>query len=364
MTSRGDIASVAAILAGSEVRTVIELSFSGALTDVDELARQLVGDRPEPGGLPVEGAAVRPGGVRPCRSPPRPAGGRPPLAFFVPGRIEVLGKHTDYAGGRTMVAAVERGFCRRRLPRDDRQIVVIDAASGETIVFLRRPDLKPPAGSWSNYPMTVARRMAQELPGRYRGADIALLSDLPPAAGMSSSSALMIGVFLVLAEVNQLAARDEYWHNIGSNDSIWPATWARSRTGRVSARWQGDRGVGTFGGSEDHTAILCAEPNHISQYAYCPVEFEKMMPLPPGYVFAVGAQRRRGGKDRRGARKVQRRRTVWPRRLAELWRRRDRPRRSAPGGCAGQLAGRRRAVGRDAGSAGAAGINVHCSSRK
>ena len=47
--------------------------------------------------------------------------------------------------------------------------------------------------------------------------------------------------------------------------------------------------MGTFGGSEDHTAILCAVPDHISQYAYCPVEFEKMIPLPPGYVFAVGA---------------------------------------------------------------------------
>ncbi|MGW8256989.1 MAG: galactokinase family protein, partial [Thermoguttaceae bacterium] len=33
-----------------------------------------------------------------------------PLAFFVPGRIEFLGKHTDYAGGHTMVTAAERGF--------------------------------------------------------------------------------------------------------------------------------------------------------------------------------------------------------------------------------------------------------------
>ncbi|HCV22962.1 MAG TPA: hypothetical protein DGN59_05840, partial [Candidatus Latescibacteria bacterium] len=33
------------------------------------------------------------------------------LAFFVPGRIEVLGKHTDYCGGHSLVTAVECGFC-------------------------------------------------------------------------------------------------------------------------------------------------------------------------------------------------------------------------------------------------------------
>jgi galactokinase len=52
---------------------------------------------------------------------------------------------------------------------------------------------------------------------------------------------------------------------------------------------EGDCGVGTFGGSEDHTAILCAESNCVSQYAYAPIEFEKIIPLPPGYVFLIGA---------------------------------------------------------------------------
>ena len=33
------------------------------------------------------------------------------VAYYVPGRIEVFGKHTDYAGGRSVVAAAERGFC-------------------------------------------------------------------------------------------------------------------------------------------------------------------------------------------------------------------------------------------------------------
>ena len=40
-------------------------------------------------------------------------------AFFVPGRIELLGKHTDYAGGSSIVAAADRGFCVVASRRDD-----------------------------------------------------------------------------------------------------------------------------------------------------------------------------------------------------------------------------------------------------
>jgi len=266
---------------------MIELSFPGDLTDSDELATQLFTT-----GLSREACQSKAGLLVRAVSALSVTGeahsGRPPLAFFVPGRIEVLGKHTDYAGGRTMAVAVERGFCMAALPRDDRQIIVIDAASGETIVFAADPDLKPQTGTWSNYPMTVARRVARNFPGAVRGADIALVSDLPPAVGMSSSSALIVGVFLVLAEVNRLAARDEYWHNIGGKTDL-AGYLGTIENGQSFGTLDGDRGVGTFGGSEDHTAILCAEPNHISQFAFCPVEFEKMIPIPPGYLFAVAA---------------------------------------------------------------------------
>src|SRR4026208_1975112 len=40
-------------------------------------------------------------------------------ALWVPGRIEILGKHTDYAGGRSLVCALERGFCVQVAPRRD-----------------------------------------------------------------------------------------------------------------------------------------------------------------------------------------------------------------------------------------------------
>jgi galactokinase len=208
-------------------------------------------------------------------------------AYFVPGRIEVLGKHTDYAGGRSLLAAAERGFCLVAWPRQDDHIRVLDAACGETIDFPFNPDLSPPVGHWSNYPMTVARRLARNFPGPFLGVDIAFASDLPPAAGMSSSSALMIGIFLALAEVNQLAAREPYRQNIASFDDL-AGYLGTIENGQTFGSLEGDCGVGTFGGSEDQTAILSSRPGQLRQYAYAPVRLERVIPLPPDYTFAVG----------------------------------------------------------------------------
>ncbi|MBK6844058.1 MAG: hypothetical protein IPG88_17445 [Gemmatimonadetes bacterium] len=51
-------------------------------------------------------------------------------SVWVPGRIEVLGKHTDYAGGRSLLCTVERGFAVRVAQRDDARIRAVDVATG------------------------------------------------------------------------------------------------------------------------------------------------------------------------------------------------------------------------------------------
>jgi len=210
-----------------------------------------------------------------------------PFGVFVPGRIELLGKHTDYAGGQSMTVATEQGFFVVAQPRNDAWISVLDVSSGENIRFEMLPDVTPPLGCWSNYPMTVGRRLARNFPGIRRGADIAFASDLPRAAGMSSSSALMVAVFLVLAEVNQLACRAEYRRNIRGKGDL--AAYAGTiENGRGFASLEGDSGVGTLGGSEDQTAILCSEADRISLYSYCPVTLERRLPMSPDGVFVVG----------------------------------------------------------------------------
>lgn len=214
-------------------------------------------------------------------------GDGPQRMFWVPGRIEVLGKHTDYCGGRSLLAAASRGLMFGVSPRVDTTVRVKDAVSLEVIESQLHPDTQPHVGHWSNYPETVFRRIARNFPGQLKGADIVFASDLPHAAGMSSSSALMVGFFLVMDAVNGLAKRVEFGSNIQSPEDL-AGYLGTLENGQTFGSLVGDKGVGTFGGSEDHTAIMNCVVGRLSQYAYCPVQFERVMDVPDAYTFAIG----------------------------------------------------------------------------
>lgn len=213
------------------------------------------------------------------------------LAFWVPGRIEVLGKHTDYGGGRSLLCAVERGICivaRKRDPALGSRIRIRDVSWQDTAEFALASDTAPSAGHWSNYPITVARRVALDFAGELRGADIVFTSDLPHAAGVSSSSALVVATFLVLSAINDLPLRPEYLRYIRSCEDLGGYLGA-VENGLAFKGFRGAAGVGTFGGSEDQAAILCARPSSLVQYSFCPVTFERAVPLPSGYGFVIAA---------------------------------------------------------------------------
>jgi len=209
-------------------------------------------------------------------------------AFFVPGRIEVLGKHTDYAGGRSIIAAAENGFCIVAAKRQDNIIRILDVGGGEKVEFSITDQLQPHSEHWSNYPMTVARRLARNFPGTLCGAEIAFAGDLPPAAGMASSSAMIVGFFLVFSALNKLPSRQEYRSNISTQTDL-AGYLATVENGQTFGTLAGDKGVGTFGGSEDHIAILCCRAGTLSRYSYCPVQFEHDVRLPSGYIFAIAS---------------------------------------------------------------------------
>lgn len=210
-----------------------------------------------------------------------------PVAHYVPGRIEVLGKHTDYAGGRSLLATPERGFCFVAVARSDDVITIRGAGDGSIAEFQCSPELRATVGDWSNYPMTVTRRLAQNFPGQLNGADIAFASDLPVASGMSSSSALIVAMMLTLAAINRLDETESFRFHIGSAEDL-ASYLGCIENGQSFGDLAGDAGVGTFGGSEDHVAMLCAQPSRLKQYAYCPVRAERTIPLPADCLFAIG----------------------------------------------------------------------------
>jgi galactokinase len=240
-----------------------------------------------------------------------------PLAFFVPGRIEVLGKHTDYAGGRSLLTATERGFAVVVGPRDDSRIRLLDVRRGQHVEFDLDPQLVPQAGHWSNYPMTVARRIARNFAAARRGMTFAFISDLPQAAGLSSSSALVVAVYLALEAVNELPGLPEYQQSLPQLLDLAGYLGA-VENGQSFGPLAGDRGVGTFGGSEDHTAILTSRPGVLSQYAYRPVRLERTAALPDGYTFVVGGSGVVAEKTG-GAREKYNRASRMVRKLEELW---------------------------------------------
>ena len=210
-----------------------------------------------------------------------------PLRWFVPGRIEVLGKHTDYAGGRSLLCTAERGFCVSAIPRCDALLRITDVVRHSNFECKISPDLEIPESGWTVYPSVVARRLAQNFPGGLRGAEICLASDLPSAAGMSSSSALVVAIFAVLSEINRLSESREYQANLQTLFDL-AAYLGCIENGQTYRSLVGAGGVGTFGGSEDHTAILTSEPGHLKQYSFCPVRHERTIQLPQECVFVIG----------------------------------------------------------------------------
>lgn len=241
----------------------------------------------------------------------------PRRAWFVPGRIEVLGKHTDYAGGRSLLCAIERGFRIVAAPRDDRIITLADRGRKVEATLELDPALPPVLGHWSAYPRAVARRLARHFPSMRHGADIAFASDLPGASGISSSSAFVVATFLALAGVNQLERDDEYRHHVHSKEDLAGFLGA-VENGYTFGPFPGDTGVGTFGGSEDHTAILCCEAGRLAVYSYNPVRHERTIDLDPALRFVIGSSGIAAEKAG-GAREAYNRASVSTRTILELW---------------------------------------------
>ena len=213
--------------------------------------------------------------------------GEPRWRWFVPGRVELLGKHTDYAGGRSLLCAVGRGFCVAASPRNDAVLRVVDAGRNLIAEVALDPALVPSSSGWKVYLETVASRLARNFPGLC-GADVVLASDLPRASGLSSSSALVVSLFTALSEANALPERAEYRESIVTAEDLGGYLGALEN-GRGFGRLAGEHGCGTFGGSEDQTAILCSRAGMVAQYSFCPVRHERTVALPDGWTLVVAS---------------------------------------------------------------------------
>jgi galactokinase len=206
-------------------------------------------------------------------------------AWIVPGRIEIVGKHADYAGGRSLVAAVPRGFAVIAAPRTDERVRVLDARYA-TEFELAPADRDQVFPGWTNYVAVVVRRLAQNFPGVPLGIDIAIASDLPRAAGASSSSALVVGIAHALMTRAALP-RVPAWTAAIQDELDLASYLGTIENGRAFRTLAGTAGVGTEGGSQDHTAILASRPGLLSAFGYAPVRRVDDAPMPRDWRFII-----------------------------------------------------------------------------
>ena len=117
--------------------------------------------------------------------------GRVPTVSRAPGRVNLIGEHTDYNDGFVMPAALEFATLTAASPRPDRRLRVYSMIMDETREFDLNSPPAAPAGDWSDYILGVALML--EKSGRtLSGADLVVWTDVPIGAGLSSSAALEV----------------------------------------------------------------------------------------------------------------------------------------------------------------------------
>lgn len=116
---------------------------------------------------------------------------------FAPGRINLIGEHTDYSGGFVLPASLAIGTWAIAAPRDDRVIRVHSESVGELATVSLDASPAQAQRHWSDYVAGVA--WALQRSGRSLcGADLLICSDVPMGSGLSSSAALEVATALAL----------------------------------------------------------------------------------------------------------------------------------------------------------------------
>lgn len=121
-------------------------------------------------------------------------GRRPSVVAFAPGRVNLIGEHTDYNGGLALPIAIQRGVVCTVSPRSDEAIVMHSAQAPGEDVNVGLAELSPDAlQGWPSY-VAGSIAMAIEHGWHRGGVSITVDGDLPLGAGLSSSAALECSV--------------------------------------------------------------------------------------------------------------------------------------------------------------------------
>lgn len=131
----------------------------------------------------------------------RQFGHAPELIARSPGRVNLIGDHTDYNLGFSLPMAIEQSFHVTANRRQDRQVILHSLLNESRISF--DIDSAAPLDDWGIYPQGVARAFEQRYPGAH-GWEGVIVADLPVGAGLSSSAALEMAIARVFASFSDV----------------------------------------------------------------------------------------------------------------------------------------------------------------
>ena len=221
-----------------------------------------------------------------------------------PGRVNLMGRHVEHRGGGINVFATGCDTVLVASPREDDTVSIADmepdypsvsfrigetlalGASSSWLDYLASAPVKDALaasrGHWSNYVKSAVLRfqMASDLP--LCGMDLVCGGEVPVAAGLSSSSSIVVAVAEALVALNAL--------NFPGKDF-------------VDLCGEGEWFVGSRGGAGDHAAITCGKPGRITHLNFKPFSVGASAPFSPNYAIIVAnsldrAKKSEGARDR------------------------------------------------------------------
>ena len=193
-----------------------------------------------------------------------------------PGRVNLIGEHTDYCGLPVLPIAIDRATFVAAAPTEDgvlRAVSTAFPARAEIPRSAPRHQSEP----WHQYLAGALQELAAVAPGR--GANLLIDGDLPTSGGLSSSSSLTVGVIAALAAA---------W-----GGRLEPADVARLAT-------TAERQAGAETGGMDQQAIALGRAGHALRIDFLPPA-TRYVPLPEGLSFVIaysGEEAPKGGAVR------------------------------------------------------------------
>ena len=171
----------------------------------------------------------------------------PVIVCRCPGRVNLIGEHTDYNRGFCLPAPLDRDLLLLARPRADQQVALVNIASSlfpARSFSLSAEIPSAPPGDWSNYVRGAGQKLWQVF-GPLRGFDGLVASEppygVPRGAGVSSSTALTVAAAVAFAAVNEIVVPADRFAHLCSQ-----------------AEWY----VGTRGGVLDQFATLLGRQGH------------------------------------------------------------------------------------------------------